>query len=130
MSSFFEVILNNSEKVGYGVLLFLCAYLANMGLGLWQSIKLQGYDFDVRYFLSGIVKFAVLCLSLELLVCAATAIPMYSTYIGLELSNEVLQAIDGLIITGSFLTASIRYVTDALSKFKNILGLGENKKEK
>lgn len=44
--SIVNIIVCNLEKVGFGALLFLGAYLANVCLGAWRNVKIEGYDFD------------------------------------------------------------------------------------
>ena len=41
-----NIVIGNLEKVGFGALLFLGAYLANVCLGAWRNVKIEGYDFD------------------------------------------------------------------------------------
>ena len=41
MNELLFIILGNLEKVGIGLLMFIGAYLANMGLGAWKSIKID-----------------------------------------------------------------------------------------
>lgn len=116
-----ETILMSLEQIGFGVVLFCVAYVANMGLGAWRSVKLDGVAFDWRLILQSIVKFIVLGLSLALLCVAIAVIPVYASYIGIVIEAETLATIDGLVITGGFLTATIRYAVDAISKVKAIL---------
>ena len=116
------LILTNLEKVGIGICLFLGAYLANMGLGVWKNVKIDGSTFDIALIKQSAIKFAVLIVSIALLSIVVSIIPVYATYIGIEISSEVLGTIDSLVIIGAFLTATIRYVTDGVSKLKTILG--------
>lgn len=122
MNEMLTLALINLEKVGLGILLFCGAYLANMGLGAWKSVKIEGCDFDWKLIFQSVVKFVVLVLSLGLLSVVASVIPAYATYIGIEIGAETMETIDSLVVVGAFLTATIRYITDAISKLKTILG--------
>ena len=117
-----DVILMNLEKVGIGICLFLGAYLANMGLGTWKNVKIDGSAFDWNLMWQSVVKFVVLILSIGLLSIVVSVVPAYATYVGIEISQEVLETIDALVIIGAFLTATLRYVGDAIGKLKTILG--------
>lgn len=117
-----DIILMNLEKVGIGICLFLGAYLANMGLGTWKNVKIDGSAFDWNLMWQSVVKFVVLILSLGLLSIVVSIIPAYATYVGIEIDAETLETIDSLVIIGAFLTATIRYIGDGISKLKNILG--------
>lgn len=117
-----DIILLNLEKVGIGVCLFLGAYIANMGLGAWNNVKVNGDTFNWNLMWQSIVKFVVLILSLGLLSIVVSIVPAYATYVGIEIDAETLETIDSLVIIGAFLTATIRYIGDGISKLKNILG--------
>lgn len=116
------LILTNLEKIGIGIGLFLGAYLANMGLGVWKNVKIDGSTFDIALIKQSIIKFLVLILSIALLSVVTSIIPAYATFIGIEIAQETLDTIDSLVIIGAFLTATIKYVTDAIDKLKTILG--------
>lgn len=122
MTDIMVLVLDNLEKIGIGVLLFLCAYLANMGLGAWKNVKIDGSTFDWSLIKQSIIKFIVLILSIALLSIIVSVIPAYATYIGIEIGAETMETIDSLVVVGAFLTATVRYVTDAVSKLKTILG--------
>lgn len=122
MNNILILILTNLEKIGVGIGLFMGAYLANMGLGAWKNVKIDGSTFDWTLIKQSIVKFIVLILSIALLSIVVSVIPAYATYVGIEISQEILETIDALVIIGAFLTATVRYVGDAVSKLKTILG--------
>lgn len=121
MTDIMMLVVDNLEKIGIGVLLFLCAYLANMGLGAWNNVKIGGATFDWKLIVNSVVKFIVLGLSLALLSFVVSVIPAYATYVGVEIEAETLQTIDSIVIIGAFLAATIRYVTDAVGKVREIL---------
>ena len=123
MNEIFQLILMNLEKVGIGVVIFLGAYVANMCLGAWKNVTIEGYDFDWKLILNSIVKFIVLGLGITLLSIVVSIIPAYATFVGIEIGAEILETIDSLVIIGSFLTATIRYIADAINKVKVILGV-------
>ena len=117
-----ELIVMNLEKIGAGVALFLIAYVANMCLGAYKNVKIEGYDFDWELILQSVAKFAVLGVGIGLLSVAITVIPHYATYVGIVLEESTMTAIDSLVIVGAFLTAAIKYIADGVSKIKTILG--------
>lgn len=121
MESFILLILNNLEKVGFGVAMFLCAYLANIGLGAWNSVKIDGSVFEWRLIFQSVIKFILLGISIALLSCVVSLIPAYASYIGLNIEQSTLDTIDSIIIISSFLTATIKYTSDAVTKLKTLL---------
>lgn len=122
MHNIMMIVIANLEKVGIGVSLFLGAYIANILLGVWKNVKIEGYDFNWELILQSLLKFVVLGLGVGLLSVVASIIPMYLTYIGIEIGAETMETIDSMVIIGAFLTATIRYIGDGISKLKNILG--------
>lgn len=122
MNDILLTVLINLEKVGIGVSLFLCAYAANMGLGAWKSVKIEGYSFDWHRITNSAIKFTVLGGCLALLTVAVSLIPYYVSYAGVEIESEALKMLDSVVIIGAFLTAAIRYVKDAIDKLADILG--------
>ncbi len=125
MNEIVLAIVNNLESIGIGALLFLGAYVSNIGLGIWKNVKIEGYDFDWRKLVSSIVKFAVLAVSIGIMSVVMSVIPYYVSYIGVTVEEATLQAIDGIIILSAFLGATIRYVMDGVNKLKAILGMQE-----
>lgn len=123
MEGFILLLLNNLEKVGIGAGMFLAAYLANIGLGAWNSVKIDGSAFEWRLIGQSVVKFIVLGISIALLSCVVSLIPVYASYIGLEIDPTTLETIDSIVIIGSFLTATIKYTGDAVSKLKTLLAI-------
>ncbi len=125
MDEILGLIIGHLEKVGFGAVLFLMAYISNMGLGAWKNVKIEGYDFDWFVIGQSALKFVVLGASIAILSMVVSIVPAYATYVGIEIGIETLETIDAIVIIGAFLTATIRYVMDAVSKLKAILGIGE-----
>lgn len=122
MNDIMNLVIVNLEKVGIGVVLFLGAYIANIFLGAWANVKIEGYEFDWKLIAQSLVKFVVLGVGVGILSVVVSIIPIYLTYIGIEIGAETLETIDSMVIIGSFATATIKYITDAVSKLKTILG--------
>lgn len=123
MQTVLLLIAANLEKVGCGVLIFVMCYIANMLLGVWKNVKVQGYEFDKALILNSIIKFFVFGIAITLLSISISVIPVYVGYIGIAVEEATLQAIDSTIIIGSFLTASFNYAKDALGKLKALLNV-------
>lgn len=123
MNEILNLILMNLEKVGIGVVIFLGAYIANMCLGMWKNVKIEGYDFDWKLIGQSVLKFVVLGVGIGVLSCVVSVIPAYATYVGITIEPSVLETIDALVIVGAFMAATIRYIADAINKVKVILGV-------
>lgn len=120
MQEILFLVLDNLEKVGIGICLFLGAYLSNVGLGAWKSIKIDGATFDWSKIRQSISKFVILILSIALLNVVVSIIPAYATYIGIEINSDTMSTIDSLVIISSFLYATVKYAKDAISKLSVI----------
>lgn len=118
------IIVDNLEKVGIGVVLFLGAYLSNICLGAWRSVKIEGYDFDWKLVGQSLIKFIVLGVGIGLLSIVVSILPEYMTYIGIDIADETMQVLDSIVIITAFVMAACKYVQDAYSKLKDILNLG------
>lgn len=122
MNDIIALVLTNLEKVGIGAGLFLGAYLANIGLGAWKNVKVEGYEFDWKLIGQSILKFFVLILCLGLLSVVVSVIPAYATYIGIEIGAETMETIDSLVVIGAFMSATIKYTVEAIGKVRDLLG--------
>ena len=122
MSNLVMIIVDNLEKVGIGALLFLGAYMSNVCLGAWRSVKIEGYDFDWKLISQSFVKFAVLGLGIGLLSIVVSILPVYMTYVGVVIEDETMAVLDSIVIITAFVVACAKYIKDAYDKLKEILG--------
>lgn len=121
--SIVNIIICNLEKVGFGALLFLGAYLANVCLGAWRNVKIEGYDFDWKLIAQSAVKFVVLGIGIGLMSIVVSVLPEYMTYVGIDITDEAMRVFDSIVIVTAFMTAAIKYVKDAYTKLKDILSV-------
>ena len=122
MNALIPIVIANLEKVGIGALLFLGAYLSNVCLGAWRSVKIEGYDFDWKLIGQSLVKFVVLGLGIGLLSIVVSILPVYMTYVGIVIEDETMAVLDSIVIITAFVVAFAQYVNDAYVKLKEILG--------
>lgn len=114
-------ILINLEKVGIGASLFLGAYISNILFGIWKNVKISGYAFNWRLILESVLKYIILGVGIAMLSVVISAVPQYATYVGIEIGQDTIELIDSIVIIGAFLTATLRYSVDSISKLKDIL---------
>ena len=122
MTEIFQIVIENLEKVGIGALLFLGAYMSNVCLGAWRSVKIEGYDFDWKLIGQSLVKFIVLGLGIGLLSIVVSILPVYMTYVGIVIEDETMAVLDSIVIITAFVAACAKYIKDAYVKLKEILG--------
>lgn len=116
------IVVDNLEKVGIGVVLFLGAYLSNVCLGAWRNVKIEGYDFDWKLIGQSLIKFVVLGAGIGLLSVVVSTLPIYMAYVGIDIADETMQVLDSIVIITAFVVATAKYVKDAYEKLKDILG--------
>lgn len=117
------LVLLNLEKVGFGVAIFLGAYLSNICLGIWRNVKIEGYEFDWKMIGQSVLKFIVLGLGISLMSIVVSILPEYMTYVGIDIADETMQVMDGIVIVTAFVAAACKYVKDAFQKLKDILSV-------
>lgn len=117
------LVLLNLEKVGFGVAIFLGAYLSNICLGIWRNVKVEGYEFDWKMIGQSALKFVVLGLGISLMSIVVSVLPEYMTYVGIDIADETMQVMDGIVIVTAFVVAACKYVKDAFQKLKDILSV-------
>ena len=122
MNALISIVIANLEKVGIGALLFLGAYMSNICLGAWRSVKIEGYDFDWKLIGQSLVKFIVLGLGIGLLSIVVSILPVYMTYVGVVIEDETMAVLDSVVIITAFVVACAKYIKDAYGKLKEILG--------
>lgn len=121
MSNIFTIILINLEKVGIGIGLFLGAYISNIIMGAWKNVKIDKKAFDWKLIFQSLIKFFVLGIGISLLSIVISVIPLYLTFVGIEIGVETMETIDSMVIIGAFVTATLKYLKDAIVKFNTIL---------
>lgn len=114
-------ILVNLEKVGIGAALFLGAYISNILFGIWKNVKISGYAFNWRLILESVLKYIILGVGIAMLSVVISAVPQYAAYVGIEIGQDTIELIDSVVIIGAFLTTTLRYSVDSISKLKDIL---------
>ena len=116
------IVIDNLEKVGIGVVLFLGAYLSNVCLGAWRNVKIEGYDFDWKLIGQSLTKFVVLGVGIGLLSVVVSTLPIYMAYVGIDIADDTMQVLDSIVIITAFVLATAKYIKDAYEKLKDILG--------
>lgn len=116
-----ETILENLINVGYGVALFIVAYLSNMLFSLWYNIKMLSQPFDYKRLLNSGLK--ILCFggALALLSLVVCILPVFADTVGWSIPEEYIEVFANLAVIGMFLLASTKYIMEAWNKMKAIL---------
>lgn len=116
-----ESILQNLINIGYAMLIFLAAYLANVAFSLWYNIKIQHEAFDKNKLIAGGLKALTFIVGLTLLCIAITTLPLFANQVGWSIPEEYATIFTDLVIIGAVLLVSCKYIKEAFTKFTAIL---------
>lgn len=117
-------ILENLISVGWSMLIFLAAYLANVTFSLWYNIKLQKEPFDRAKLIASAIKIATFVIGLVLLCVSVTTLPLFANEVGWTVPQEYSDIFADLVIIGAVLLVSCKYIKKAFGKFTAILNAG------
>ena len=120
----FNSIVGNLVNIGWSMLIFLSAYLANVTFSLWYNIKLLHEPFDREKLINSAYKIATFVIGLTLLCVAVTTLPLFANEVGWEIPQEYTDLFADLVIIGAVLLVSCKYIKEAFVKFNAILNAG------
>lgn len=116
-----DIVLSNLINVGYGVALFIAAYLSNMLFSLWYNIKILLEPFDLIKLKNSGLKILCFGVGLSLLSLTISTLPEFANTVGWEIPEELKEVFADLAIIGVFLLATSKYLLEAWNKMKAIL---------
>lgn len=116
-----NAIVENLTNIGWAMLIFLAAYLANVAFSLWYNIKIQQQSFDKSKLIASALKVLTFVVGLTLLCVAITTLPLFATQIGWTIPEEYTDIFADLVIIGAVLLVSCKYIKEAFEKFTAIL---------
>lgn len=120
----FAAIVENLVSIGWSMLIFLSAYLANVTFSLWYNIKLLHEPFDREKLINSAYKIATFAIGLTLLCVALTTLPLFANEVGWAIPQEYTDLFADLVIIGAVLLVSCKYIKEAFVKFTEILNAG------
>lgn len=116
-----NAVIENLINIGWAMLIFLSAYLANVAFSLWYNIKIQQQSFDKSKLIASALKVLTFVVGLTLLCVAITTLPLFATQVGWTIPDEYTDIFADLVIIGAVLLVSCKYVKEAFEKFTAIL---------
>jgi hypothetical protein len=114
-------LLNNLTNIGYAMLIFICAYLANMAFSLWYNVKILNQNFDKEKITASVLKILVFVVGLTLLCISITALPIFANQVGWTIPDEYTEVFANIVIISAVLLVSAKYIKEAYKKFIAIL---------
>lgn len=121
MEAILELLKANLCNVVQAMIIFVCAYAANMCFGLYLNIKILQQPFDYHKILTSLLKAAVFIVGLTLLTSVITVLSIFAEMIGWAIPDEFTDIFGGMVIVATFLYVSCKYAFEAIQKFMQIL---------
>ena len=120
----YQAVIANLVTIGWAMLIFLSAYLANVTFSLWYNIKLQKEQFSREKLITGGLKVLTFVVGLTLLCISVTTLPLFANEVGWAIPEEYSDLFADLVIIGTVLLVSCKYIKEAFTKFTAILNAG------
>ena len=120
----YQAVIANLVTIGWAMLIFLAAYLANVTFSLWYNIKLQKEQFSREKLITGGLKVLTFVVGLTLLCISVTTLPLFANDVGWAIPAEYTDLFADLVIIGAVLLVSCKYIKEAFTKFTAILNAG------
>lgn len=120
----YQAVIANLVTIGWAMLIFLSAYLANVTFSLWYNIKLQKEQFSREKLITGGLKVLTFVVGLTLLCISVTTLPLFANEVGWAIPEEYSDLFADLVIIGAVLLVSCKYIKEAFTKFTAILNAG------
>ena len=120
----YQNVIDNLLNIGWAMLIFLAAYLANVTFSLWYNIRLQKEQFSQEKLIASGIKILTFVIGLTLLCVAVTTLPLFANEVGWTIPAEYTDLFADLVIIGAVLLVSCKYIKEAFGKFTAILKAG------
>ena len=120
----YQAVIANLVTIGWAMLVFLAAYLANVTFSLWYNIKLQKERFSREKLITSGLKILTFVVGLTLLCISVTTLPLFANEVGWAIPEEYSDLFADLVIIGAVLLVSCKYIKEAFTKFTAILNAG------
>lgn len=120
----YQAVIANLVTIGWAMLIFLAAYLANVTFSLWYNIKLQKEQFSREKLITSGLKILTFVVGLSLLCISVTTLPLFANEVGWAIPEEYSDLFADLVIIGAVLLVSCKYIKEAFTKFTAILNAG------
>lgn len=129
MDAIIDLLKANLCNVLQAMLIFLCAYLANMCFSLYLNLKILKEPFEKDKIITSLIKAAVFIIGLTLLTSVITVLPIFAEMMGWEIPQEFTEIFSGMVIVFTFLYVSAKYTFEAVQKFMQILNYNKAPEE-
>ena len=114
-------IVDNLQKVGVGLGIFVLMYISNMGASIYYNIKILGDKFSSQKLIDSGIKIAALAVAIIAFCLSVTLVIPWVNYVGLPIPEEFSDVLNMVAMCGVALTGIVKYGKEAFSKISKIL---------
>ena len=114
-------IVDNLQKVGVGLGIFVLMYISNMGASIYYNIKILGDKFSSQKLIDSGIKVASLAVAIIAFCLSVTLVIPWVNYVGLPIPEEFSDVLNMVAMCGVALTGIVKYGKEAFTKISKIL---------
>ena len=112
-----DAVLKNLIDIGWAMLIFLAAYLANVAFSLYYNIRILLQPFDKNKAINSALKVAAFVVGLTLLCVSITTLPLFAEQLGWAIPEEYTDIFADLVIVGTVCNCFIYYPVPGILDF-------------
>ena len=122
----FSTLLNNLALISILVIMYLASMLTNTVLGLYNNISNIRENFSKTKLISGLVKGGITLIGALAIASIISLLPDVLLAFGIQSEGNILESISVAAMGGVIASAVVRYMSDAIKKLYEILGMRMN----
>lgn len=122
----FSTLLNNLALISILIIMYLASMLTNTVLGLYNNISNIKESFSKQKLFSGLIKGGITLAGALAIALIISLLPDVLLAFGIQSESNILESISIAAMGGVIASAVVRYMSDAIKKLYEILGMRMN----
>ena len=122
----FSTLLNNLALISILIIMYLASMLTNTILGLYNNISNIKESFSKQKLFSGLIKGGITLAGALAIAAIISLLPDVLLAFGIQSESNILESISIAAMGGVIASAVVRYMSDAIKKLYEILGMRMN----
>ena len=122
----FSTLLNNLALISILIIMYLASMLTNTVLGLYNNISNIKESFSKQKLFSGLIKGGITLAGALAIAVIISLLPDVLLAFGIQSESNILESISIAAMGGVIASAVVRYMSDAIKKLYEILGMRMN----
>lgn len=122
----FSTLLNNLALISILIIMYLASMLTNTVLGLYNNISNIKESFSKQKLFSGLIKGGITLAGALAIAAIISLLPDVLLAFGIQSESNILESISIAAMGGVIASAVVRYMSDAIKKLYEILGMRIN----